>query len=292
MISSNQDQQTPLSDIWTVSRILAWSTQYLKDKGRDASTRLDVELILANAMQCRRLDLYLNMDKPLSVDERAAFRRDLQRRVLGEPVAYILGYRDFYKHRFAVDANVLIPRPETELLLEVMRALSLQPASILDVGTGSGALAVSLKLDYPGAVVDAWDNSEAALTVARSNAKALTADVNFSCRNVFDWPQHSQTFDVVISNPPYIAYGDPRVSYGTANFEPRDALFAGDGLDFYKFFAKHAPPFIRDVLICEFGQGQESAIGELFSASGWRDFTLYKDLAGINRCFSTRPPQI
>ena len=203
----------------------------------------------------------------------------LQRRELGEPLAYILGYREFYSRRFRVDTNVLIPRHETEVLIEQALWFPKVPMRVLDIGTGSGCIAVTLKLERPQWEVWATDISFPALQVARENAETLGADIVFRHSNLFQQLQ-GETFDLIVSNPPYIGREEP-LPREVKDFEPDSALFAEDsGLAIYRRLATeittHLKPGGR--LLLEIGQTQGVEVSEMFS-----DAKVIQDLDGNDR---------
>jgi len=284
---------------WTIGRILRWSSEYLVDKGTP-TPRLDAELLLANALACKRIDLYTSHDKPLTKVERDRFRGSLRRRAAGEPVAYILGEKDFWKHCFSVDARVLIPRPDTETLVEqVIGHLQGRPEGfrVLDVGTGSGCIAISIALEFPLCDVHAWDVSPAALEVARGNAEVLGAtNVSFALKDALaaePW-EGGLLFDLVVSNPPYIAEEErSTLPTSVAAFEPQLALFANDhGLAFYRQLAERALRVTRPggTLAVEVGSTQGEVVAALLRDRGWLDVSIHNDLAGLGRVVTATVP--
>lgn len=302
---TNFIDQEPLSsshpDLWTVRRILSWSVDYLSGKSRDlaATARLDVEMLLANVLGLDRMRLYLQLDRPLTKDERESFKILLRRRAEFEPVAYLLGYRDFYRHRFKVDQNVLIPRPDTEILVESVVAASKDYSSpkILDVGTGSGCIAISLAAEIPGAKVTAWDISEPALVVARANAESLNVNnVTFLNQDALavNLPG-AGAFDLIVSNPPYITPSETNImGPGVQAYEPALALFASDseGLEFYRVFALSYQRILNTggKIFLEIGFSQAAKVAQLFQDAGWRKIKISKDLSGHDRVLSADKP--
>lgn len=219
----------------------------------------------------------------------------LARRESGEPVAYLLGVREFYGRDFKVGPAVLIPRPETELIVDLVRErvpAGAAPA-ILDLGTGSGALAVTLALELPAASVTAVDFSAAALGVARANAEALGARVRFLESDWFAALDAGERFGVIVSNPPYVADGDPHLAEGDVRFEPASALASGPaGLDDIVRIVAAAPAFLTPGgwLLLEHGYDQAAAVRELLLAGGFVEVASARDLAGIERITLGRRP--
>ncbi len=210
----------------------------------------------------------------------------LARREAGEPIAYIVGWREFYGRRFAVSSAVLIPRPETELLVEaVLQRMSTTAPRILDLGTGSGAIAVSLACEAPGASVWALDASAAALAVARQNAAALGANVRFFASDWFA-ALAGERFDFIAANPPYIAEHDPHLAQGDLRSEPLAALACGaDGLTAIRRIIAAAPQHLAPgaCLLVEHGYDQAEAVRALFAQTGFAQIDSLRDLAGIAR---------
>lgn len=217
------------------------------------------------------------------------------RRVAGEPMAYILGYREFLGRDFRVTPDVLVPRPETELLVECgLAAVSDRAAPrILDLGTGSGIVGISIALARPDACVRATDCSEAALSVARMNARTLGAKLLFSVGNWYDSSLDLAAFDVIVSNPPYIPAGDVHLSCGDPRFEPRGALTDGaDGLSALRAIIQGAPRYLSagGALCVEHGFDQAAAVRALFQKQAFRHVGSLRDLAGIERVTWGRLP--
>jgi len=239
----------------TVIEILRKSTQYLRDHGSE-SARLDAELLCAHALGMRRLDCYLQFDRVLGTGELTSIRDLLRRRGQGEPVAYLIGVREFYGRDFVVNPHVLVPRPDTEVLIETVVAWARDhsrggaPIRIADIGTGSGCIAVTLAAEIEDAQVVAVDVSADALTVAGRNAGALgvAERITFAegswCEPLAGLPP----FDVVVSNPPYITDAEmATLPRDVADFEPKLALAAGaDGLEPYRMLTASIPSVVRD----------------------------------------------
>jgi release factor glutamine methyltransferase len=247
----------------------------------------EARLLLGRVLGKTRAWLIAHADETAGAGVVQTFAALVQRRVHGEPIAYILGEREFYGLDFAVTRAVLIPRPETELLVEL--ALERIPENgapqVLDLGTGSGAIAVALAKQRPHARATAVDVDYAALTVARANAKRNGVSVRFFCANWFG-ALSGETFDLVVSNPPYVAAQDPHLAVGDVRFEPQRALVGGaDGLDCIRVIVAKAGVHLRPGawLLFEHGYDQAEACRALLEAQGYRDVQTWADLAGIPR---------
>ena len=254
----------------------------------------EARLLLREILGCTAAQIAAYPERALAAGQAGRFVELLTRRVAGEPVAYLLGEREFYGRRFGVSPAVLIPRPETELVVDLVLA-RVAPGSapaILDLGTGSGALAVTLALEIPAAQVTAEDFSPSALIVARANAAALAASVRFV---ESDWFAALDTtgFDFIVSNPPYIAENDPHLAQGDVRFEPATALASGPaGLDDLRRITAAAPGFLAagGWLMMEHGYNQAAAVRALLVAAGFVEVASAQDLAGIERVsFGRRP---
>jgi release factor glutamine methyltransferase len=240
----------------------------------------EARLLLATASGLSESRLIGFPEQVLDESGEGRFRDYVARRMRGEPVAYILGRKEFYSLDLLVTPDVLIPRPETELLVE--RSLEREPRSVLDLGTGSGAIALALKRHLPRARIVAVDASRAALEVARGNARRLGLAVEFLEGRWFE--PVTGRFDLVVANPPYVAEGDPHLA--DLGFEPRAALVAGaDGLDAIRDICHRAPEHLEPGgwLLVEHGVGQAQAVRGLFARAGLEALETWPDLAGIPR---------
>lgn len=292
---------------WTIGRLIEWSTAYLKEHG-SPSPRLDAELLLAKSLDLTRIQLYTGWDKPLNSSEREPFRKGLQRRASGEPVAYITGLKEFMGLSLAVSRDVLIPRPDTEVLVEAALADARQRLQrsdgsalrILDVGTGSGCIALACASALTGAEVEAWDLSTAALAQAKANAERLGINtlrllqqdaLEASC-----WTEAKGEpgFDLILSNPPYIGNAEAKdLPVSVVDFEPAAALFAGeDGLDFYRVFAALAHHRLKPggAIFVEIGATQKAAVLDLFAQHGWQDLKVLRDYDKHERVITAARP--
>jgi release factor glutamine methyltransferase len=245
--------------------------------------RLDAEVLLAHVLGVDRTALFLDPGRGLTSDQAGAFRDLVLRRREHEPVAHLTGTRGFRHLDLAVDARVLVPRPETEHLVEAALDLP-QGARVVDVGTGSGAVALALKQERPDLTVVGTDVSADALAVARSNAARLGLDVTFVEGDLLA----GERADAVVSNPPYVADGDP-LPRDVRDYEPALALFAGpDGLDVYRRLAPAAFASGATFAAFEVGAGQADAVGDLLTRAGAREVGVMQDLAGIDRVVVAR----
>jgi release factor glutamine methyltransferase len=252
--------------------------QALRTSGIDAR---EARLLLAAATGFSEASVLAHPEKHLAEKEKQVFLEMAARRAAGEPVAYILGHKEFYGLELAVNPAVLIPRPETELLVDL--ALAREPKSVLDVGTGSGAIALAIKRHRPQVRVVATDASAAALEVARRNAVRFNLEIEFRHGRWFE-PVAGERFEAIISNPPYVVIGDPHLA--ALPYEPRLALLGGaDGLDGFRVLAREAPAHLLPGgwLLVEHGEGQHEAVCGLLEAAGLETTASWPDLAGIPR---------
>ncbi|WP_342650537.1 peptide chain release factor N(5)-glutamine methyltransferase [Pseudomonas sp. REB1044] len=259
-----------------------------------SSARLDAELLLSAALGKSRSYLHTWPERIVSSEAADTYAAWLERRRAGEPVAYILGHQGFWKLDLEVAPHTLIPRPDTELLVEA--ALELLPASaaqVLDLGTGTGAIALALASECPAWQVTAVDRVEEAVALAERNRQRLhLANVQVRASHWFE-ALGGERFDLIISNPPYIASEDPHLSAGDVRFEPSSALVAGaDGLDDLRLIIARAPQHLvaGGWLLLEHGYDQASAVRELLTASGFSDVGSRRDLGGHERISLGRLP--
>jgi release factor glutamine methyltransferase len=281
----------------TVREILGKTEGYLQEKGADAP-RLSAQLLLAKVLGLDRLGLVLAMDRPLSVEELDGYRPLVARRGKGEPVAYLLGEREFFGLDFTVTPDTLIPRPETELIVE--RALELFPQGALsrfaDLGTGSGCLAVTLAVKFPQARGLALDKSPGALAVARENAvKHGVADrLDFVEADFAALPETAGGYALVVSNPPYVTAAEYReCSRKVRDFEPQGALVPGEtGLEAVPVVACAAKARLAPggVLLVEIGWKQGPEAAAILAEAGFADVAVRRDLAGRDRVVEGRKP--
>ena len=252
------------------------------------SPRLDAEILLAHVLGKPRSHLYAWPERELDANQCDAFARLVERRVAGEPVAYLVGEQEFWSLPLTVTPGVLIPRPETERLVELALTLHTAPvADVLDLGTGSGAIAIALATERPGWRLLATDVSEAALDVARVNAERRHChNLDFAIGNWYDAVPDSQRFDLIVSNPPYVRNDDPHLEQGDLRFEPEGALTSGhDGLDDIRRIAAGARKHLRPGgwLLVEHGYDQAVEAAEILRAAGLSAVRREPDLGGRDR---------
>ena len=279
--------------IWTIGRILKWTEQYFKDKGIE-SPRLDAEVLLAHVLEKQRIYLYVHFDEPLQPGELAAYREMIKKRVLRVPVAQILGEKEFMGLTFKVTADTLVPRPDTEILVQAavdrLRAMAgEEPLRFADIGTGSGAICLSVLHYLASTVADTVDISPAARAVAEENAASLgLADrITFHTGDLLQ-PLSGISFAAILSNPPYIPEADiVKLAPEVRLKEPHTALSGGqDGLDFYRRLANEAPAMLvpGGFTAFEVGIHQAGDVAALLKANPLIGRTeILPDYAGIDR---------
>jgi len=288
-----------MSEDWTIGRLLQWTTDYLKKQGSD-SPRLDAEVLLAHCRKCPRIALYTAYEEVAADDLRTQFRDLVKQRAEGTPVAYLVGQREFYSLKFSVSPDVLIPRPETEFL--VVRALDLlkeraarlgsdaPPAQIVDVGTGSGAIAVTIAKHAPTTRITAVDNSTAALRIAKQNAAShkVSDRIEFIQGDLIEGFTTKPQWDLVVSNPPYVSEAEfAQLDKTVRDFEPRTALVGGPtGTE---LIARLIPQAAAQLLpggwfLCEISPMIDAAVRELLSQeSSFAAEPTLKDTAQLAR---------
>jgi release factor glutamine methyltransferase len=284
-------------DVWSIKRVLSWAADDLKRRGND-SARLDVELLLGHVLVLDRIGLILQSERPLSAAELARFRELFKRRRAGEPVAYLLGVREFFGLSLRVDGRVLVPRPDSERLVEIAlertRARSMR-GEALDLCTGSGCIAVAFARQRPTWSVTASDISGDALEVARDNAHRTGAirNVRLVQGSLFS-PVEGQRFDLITANPPYIPAADiAGLPVDVRDFEPHLALDGGpDGLSLVRDIVRRAPVHLTagGLLALEIAFDQGPRTAELLREQGYVDVTIAKDLGGRDRVVSGYGP--
>lgn len=285
MTESNPVDDRATQEVWTTLKVLSWTTTYLHEKGVE-NARREAEWLLCEVTGLDRMGLYLHFDKPLQEDELAAYRSLVLRRGRREPLQHIIGSQEFDGLEFIVSKDVLIPRYDTETLIEEVVRRFPSPRTILDIGTGSGCIAIALARRLPEASVTAVDISAEALVIARQNALRHGVTIEFLQGSYFE-AVGTRRFDLIVSNPPYITTAElvdlqPEVR----DFEPRLALDGGlDGLTAYRqivsFASVHLVP--SGSLVVEVGAGQAPEVSELFVEAGFNAIVNTPDSAGIQR---------
>jgi release factor glutamine methyltransferase len=283
--------------IWTILELVQWGTSYLSEKGFDES-RLTIELLLGSVLSYRRVDLYTKFEQPLTDAELAEFKKLLQRRLTHEPLQYILGETEFMGMRFVVDRRALIPRPETEVTVETTLEVLQKHYSgkkevrILEIGTGSGCIAVSCTKLFPACFVHAHEASNEALEVARANASAhgVESRIVFLLQDFLNTTpdSFSHRFQLIVSNPPYVSEREFRtLQPEIKDFEPSIAVSDGaDGLTFYRKIAEIGGDILQQegIIVVEHAFDQSDAVQNIFSEKKWRILKTRKDLGGHQRC--------
>jgi len=276
-------------EVWTIETILKWTKRYFGEKGVE-NPRLDAEVLLSHIIGKDRLYLYVHFDQPLEERELAAFREAVKKRVARLPVAYIIGNKEFMGLDFEVSPAVLIPRPDTEILVEtaLKRLATIDSPRILDIGTGSGAICVSMLVKLPSARGIAVDISPAALSVAKSNADRhqVTERLTFCLGDLFV-PVADQVFNAILSNPPYIREADIAGLTPEVRQEPSQALVGGkDGLDFYRRIINGGKKYLATggFIAMEVGVGQAQLVAVMAEHTGFFKVSeIVKDYGGIER---------
>lgn len=278
---------TTQNKTWRVLELINWTTDYLKNKGF-TSARSDVEWLLMDVLDCERMELYTGFEKPLKHSELDAFKKLLKRRVKNEPVQYIIGETEFMGYPFKVDESVLIPRPETEILVELaadwLRTKKKEKQlSVLDIGTGSGCIGVSVAKLVENSQVTLVDVSDEALSIARENADVndVSDRVTLKQMDVLSEEPEGQ-YNLILCNPPYIAKDEMEtLQEDIRKYEPKKALLAeSDGLIFYRRFASAGKEWLapKGRMMLEIGGSHQSeAIQKLFEENGWSEISVHQD---------------
>lgn len=286
----------PQPQTWTTLSVLDWTTKRFTEAGI-AGARLEAQLLLAHVLQCTRMQLYTAFDKPLAEGELAGYRALIKRRLGGEPVAYLLGEHEFWGIPLHVDPSVLVPRPDTETVIEVARATRADraaPCRVLDLCTGSGAIALALAKELPAATVIATDVSAEAVAIAKRNVEraGLGERVEVRQGDLFA-PVAGETFELIASNPPYIATAVIDTLSAEVKREPRLALDGGaDGLSFYDRICAEAVVHLEPggALVVEHGFDQADTVRARFERTGFTGVTLVHDLGKQPRVTWGRRP--
>jgi len=274
--------------LWTIKDILDWGVEYFEKKQIE-SPRLNIELLTCKVLNLNRLDLYMKFDKPLNKNELTELREYVKRRAANEPLQYIIGDVEFYNRIYKVNKSALIPRPETEKLIDqIVKENSNNKENIktiLDIGTGTGCIAISLDLEFPNSEVFAIDISDQALQLAQENADSLNSGVKFFNMNILE-KIPKKKFDLIVTNPPYVSSIDYKgLENELKNYEPDIALTDNsDGLNFYRRYAEIFNSILnsKGIAYLEIGYNQEDEIIKLFNQ---KEFIInkFKDDQGIYR---------
>lgn len=286
----------------TIATTIADAARQLTEQAIGDTPKLDAELLLAEVLHCSRTHLFTWPDQSLSAEQSAQFAQLLNQRLEGQPIAYILGQREFWGLPLNVNASTLIPRPDTEILVEAAleklrenHSPKTQQAGltqnnpacrVLDLGTGTGAIALALKSERPDCEITGVDFSLEAVQLAQRNADTLTLTVSFLQSDWFNALQGAAPFALIVSNPPYIEENDPHLSQGDVRFEPLSALTSGeDGLDDIRMITAQAGAFLQPGgwLIVEHGYNQAAAVQQLFKERGYVQIATRHDYGGNPR---------
>lgn len=280
------------TETWTVGKLLTWTTEFLKKSGSQ-SPRLDAEVLLSHARGCKRIELYTSFEEEPDDRVKSAFREMVKRRADGTPVAYLVGYKEFYAATFEINPDVLIPRPETEYLvveaLDRVKDIPAKPLRVADVGTGSGIVAITVAKQVPHAQVTAIDLSPAALAVARRNAVLhglSETQLTFVEGDLLSACDPDQRFELILSNPPYVSDSEfESLDRTVREFEPKLALVSGpQGSEIISRLLDESLERLvtGGYLIFEFSPMLAERLSEIVGA-GWNEPHVTKDLAGLAR---------
>lgn len=287
----------------TVLDALNWATDYLRDHEID-HPRLNAELLLASSMNVSREKLYVQLQSQMPEEERRKLEGLIRRRISGEPLQYILGHQEFWSIDLTVNSHVLIPRPETEVLVEaglliLLKIASNKIPSVLELGTGSGAIIIALAREVGNVSFVATDISTDALRVAKENARSVGVlnKIKFVKGDLFSPFPIKETFDLILSNPPYIRRSEWKgLMKEVRDYEPKIALDGGeDGLDFYRKMISQAPSYLKSKgwLLVEVGSGQADKVSEMIEArGGFHKPKRVKDLSGIERVIKAQKDKV
>ena len=297
-VAAEASTEPPIPE-WSVGRILDLTTQHLKKSGSE-SPRLDAELLLAHVRNCPRIQLYVQYREAVTDPQRSTMRELVRRRAAHEPVAYLIGHREFFSLDFLVTPATLIPRPETEILVLELLSLAKQTGAnrFLEIATGSGCIAISAVKNLPGCQCTATDLSDAALAVARENARRLGVDarIDFRAGDLFAACPESETWPLIISNPPYLSPQEiAQLAPDVKDHEPLSALDGGPlGMQILTRLVHEAPARLAPDgwLLCELDPAQGTMFANLLREQGYRQVRLVKDRTGDVRVAVGQRPQV
>ena len=279
-----QSKNSKIDKVWRIIDLINWGREYLNVKSIE-NPRIEIELFLQHLLKCKRIDLYLQFETIVKPEGLAILRKWITRRINNEPIQYILGFSDFYGRPFIVNKNVLIPRPETEILIDISieELKNVNEPLIFDVGTGSGCIAITMALEIPSSKIIAIDVDERAIAVAKNNKEKYGVEnIEFLVTDIFHEKINSNA-DLLISNPPYIAKEEvPSLMKEVKNYEPLVALTDNnDGLMFYRRYAEIMPNLLKKngASIIEVGlEEHPKKAEEIFRESGFSDLRMELDL--------------
>jgi len=283
-----------MSKTWRIIDLIHWSESYFKEKEFN-NPRFEIEWLLCSLLECSRLDLYMRFDEPLSKSQLSSLRKWVKRRLKKEPLQYITGSCDFYGRQFIVNPDVLIPRPETERLIdEAIKCIqNIKSPKILDIGTGSGCIAITMAMERSDAHVLGIDNSEESLCVAKKNSSILNANNLFFEKMDIQKTTPEDKFDIIVSNPPYVSKKEmATLMTDVKDFEPDVALTDfDDGLTFYRRFTDILPTILSDgsSMVLEVGLGNHpKQAASIFKEAGYSDLDIISDYNGDQRVLIIR----
>jgi len=279
-----QPKNSKIDKVWRIIDLINWGEKYLKEKSIENS-KIEIELFLQHLLKCKRIDLYLQFETIVKPESLAILRKWITRRINNEPIQYILGSSEFYGRSFIVNKNVLIPRPETEILIDISieELKNINNPLILDVGTGSGCIAITIALEIPSSTIIAIDIDERAISVAKNNIeKHEVKNIEFVVTDIFH-EKINKKADMLISNPPYIAKEEVSgLMKEVKDYEPLVALTDNnDGLNFYRRFAEIIPIILKNngIAIMEVGiEDHPDRVEEIFREYGFNDIRTELDL--------------
>ena len=279
-----ESQNSKTIKTWRIIDLINWGEEYLKEKSIE-NPRIEIELFLQHLIDCKRIDLYLQFEKIVRSESLATLKSWIKRRINKEPIQYILGSSEFYGRPFIVNKNVLIPRPETEILIDISieKLKNINNPLILDVGTGSGCIGITIALEIPSSTIIATDIDERAISVAKNNVEKYgVKNIEFIITDIFH-EKINRNVDMLISNPPYIAKEEvPGLMKEVKNYEPLIALTDNnDGLMFYRRFVEIIPSILKKngTAIMEVGiEDHPDRVEEFFRESGFSDIKTELDL--------------
>lgn len=300
MVREKEQGPDDIGPPWTALKLLRWTAEYFEDENISETPRLDADLLLADVLDLERVELYARFDTVVEDSDRAAFRALVKRRAEGEPVAYLVGRKSFWQLELAVDERALIPRPETEVLVE--EALDHlpedEPLSVVDIGTGAGAVALALADERPTYEIAATDFSQGAVELTRENVERLGFEEHIEVfhGDLFEaLPDDWGPLDAVVSNPPYVPAGEQDdLAVDIRKHEPDEALFGGpDGLEIVERLVSRAAEELVDEgwLFIEIGAHQGSAVAERVEEAGFEAVGIRQDYADRDRVVRGRAPR-